>query len=179
MAGKLQKEFREPEPIPIPVEAFLGIVRTADHLMRGADELFKLYKLSITQYNVLRILRTSEGDGLPCKSIAQRMVTRDPDITRLLDRLEARQLITRRRGTTDRRVVTVRITPQGLALLKDLDQPVPAFHQQQLAHVPEEKLKVLIDLLEIVREADPFPHIGGKRIAPDEPCPPEEDGAGQ
>src|SRR5512146_3052952 len=160
MPGKLQKEFQRSEPFTVPVEAFLSLVRTADHLLRGADELFKLYKLSITQYNVLRILRDGDSDGLPCKSIAERMVTRDPDITRLLDRLEARQLITRRRGTRDRRVVTVRITPAGLALLKELDQPVLDFHQDQLAHVPEAQLIALIDLLELVRTADPFPHAG-------------------
>ena len=81
------------------MEVFLNLVRTADHLMRDFDELFKPFGLSVTQVNVLHILRYAIATGLPCKAIAQRMITRDPDITRLLDRLEARQLITRERSS--------------------------------------------------------------------------------
>ena len=142
MAGKLQKEFRRSEAFTVPVEAFLSLVRTADHLLRGTDELFKLYKLSHHPIQRAAAFYARNGaTACPCKSIAERMVTRDPDITRLLDRLEARQLITRHRGTKDRRVVTVRITPEGLTLVKELDQPVLNFHHHQLAHVPDDKLR--------------------------------------
>jgi DNA-binding MarR family transcriptional regulator len=154
MSGKLQKELHRVRPFDsVQQEVFLSLVRTADHLVRGFDELFKPYKLSVTQYNVLRILRFAEGDGLPCKKIGERMITRDPDITRLLDRLEARNLISRQRDTRDRRVVAVRITAEGEQLLKELDKPVLDYHLEQLAHVPEGKLKELIDILEQVREA--------------------------
>jgi DNA-binding MarR family transcriptional regulator len=155
MSGKLQHELHRTRPFDsIQQEVFLALVRTADHLVRGFDELFKPYKMSVTQYNVLRILRAAETDGLPCKKIGERMITRDPDITRLLDRLEARTLITRQRDTRDRRVVAVRITPACLDLLKELEKPVLAYHEQQLAHVDTAKLTELIDVLEVVREAN-------------------------
>jgi DNA-binding MarR family transcriptional regulator len=155
MPGKLQQELHRNRPFDsVQQEVFLSLVRTADHLVRGFDELFKPYKLSVTQYNVLRILRAAEDEGLPCKKIGERMVTRDPDITRLLDRLEARTLITRHRDTRDRRVVAVRITPAGLQLLKELDKPVLDYHKQQLAHMDEARLTQLIETLEVVREAN-------------------------
>ena len=155
MSGKLQQELHRNRPFDsVQQEVFLALVRTADHLVRGFDELFKPYKLSVTQYNVLRILRAAEAEGLPCKKIGERMITRDPDITRLLDRLEARTLITRQRDTRDRRVVAVRITPEGMQLLKELEKPVLDYHQQQLKHVDPGKLGALVDLLEVVREAN-------------------------
>jgi DNA-binding MarR family transcriptional regulator len=139
-------------------EVFLSITLTADHLVRGFDELFKPYKLSVTQYNLLRILRFADDDaGLSCKHIGQRMVTREPDLTRLLTRLERRKLISRQRGTVDRRVVRVRITPEGINLLNDLDQPVLEFHNLQFAHLPEADLARIIDILEIIREVDVAP----------------------
>jgi DNA-binding MarR family transcriptional regulator len=154
MPGKLIKELHRSQAFEsVPMEVFLNVVRTADHLMRDFDELFKPYSLSITQFNVLRILRYSEENGLPCKAIAQRMITRDPDITRLLDRLESRKLITRERDTKDRRIVSTRITQQGMDLLRELEQPLLDCHQKQLAHLPEEKLVALISLLEQVRQS--------------------------
>src|ERR1700731_1690301 len=103
--------------------AFLDLQRTCDLLTRGPAQILKTEDLSPTQYNVLRILRGSP-DGLPCGEIANRMITRDPDITRLLDRLEKRGLISRWRESKDRRTVTARITPAGLKLPGDLDERV-------------------------------------------------------
>src|ERR1700679_1804508 len=93
--------------------AFLDLLRTADMLTRGADWVLKSEDLSHTQYNVLRILRGAP-QGLPCGEIGSRMITRDPDVTRLLDRMEKRSLISRARESEDRRMVTVRITTEGL-----------------------------------------------------------------
>src|ERR1700689_5019423 len=102
--------------------AFLDLLRTTDLLSRGMVRILKSEELSSTQYNVLRILRGTP-EGLPCGEIASRMITRDPDVTRLLDRLEKRELISRRRETKDRRTVMARITPDGVKLLGRLDEP--------------------------------------------------------
>ena len=104
--------------------AFLDLVRTCDLLSRGPAQVLKTEDLSATQYNVLRILRGAEPNGLACSNIGERMISHDPDMTRLLDRMEKRGLITRHRQTDDRRVVKTRITPRALSLLKTLDQPV-------------------------------------------------------
>src|ERR1700747_2227653 len=130
--------------------AFLELLRTTDLLSRGPAHVLKGEALSPTQYNVLRILRGSP-EGLPCGEIASRMITRDPDITRLLDRLEKRELISRCRETKDRRMVVARITPQGLKLLARLDEPVQEMHRKQLGHLGVVRLKELRDLLVAAR----------------------------
>jgi len=130
--------------------AFLDLLRTADMLTRSAIGVLKAEDLSPTQYNVLRILRGSL-EGLPCGEIASRMITRDPDITRLLDRLEKRELISRCRETKDRRTVMARITPEGLKLLARLDEPVQAAHRRQLGHLGRERLRALTELLRDAR----------------------------
>src|SRR5215470_14466108 len=104
-------------------DAFIDLLRTCDLLSRGLAHLLKSEDISATQYNVLRILRGSP-QGLPCGEIASRMITRDPDVTRLLDRLEKRVLISRSRDAKDRRTVVTRITPDGLKLLDRLDEPI-------------------------------------------------------
>ena len=130
--------------------AFLDLFRTCDLLSRGPAEVLKTEDLSPTQYNVLRILRGAPK-GLPCGEIAGRMITRDPDITRLLDRLAKRGLIARRRETRDRRVVLTKIAPEGLEVLARLDGPIQQAHRQQLGHLGRERLKKLADLLEAAR----------------------------
>ncbi len=107
------------------------------------EQLLKANDLTAAQYNTLRILRGAEPEGLPCSSIADRMISHDPDMTRLLDRMEKRSLITRERQKDDRRVVKTRITSQGLELLKTLDQPVHDLHKRQFAHVPRRKAQVI------------------------------------
>jgi len=134
-----------------PEEAtFLDLLRTTDMLSRGLVRILKTEDLSATQYNVLRILRGSP-DGLPCGEIANRMITRDPDITRLLDRLERRGLISRCRETKDRRMVMAGITPDGLKLLARLDEPVGDAHRKQLGHLGRERLRALTELLHAAR----------------------------
>src|ERR1700722_7123467 len=113
---------------------FLELLRTTDQLVRGVAWVLKAENLSMTQYNVLRILRGAP-EGLPCGEIGSRMITRDPDITRLLDRLEKRGLNVRSRESKDRRMVTARIMPLGLKVLGRLDEPVQETHRKQLGHL--------------------------------------------
>jgi len=128
----------------------LELLRTTDTLSRGLVKVLKTEDVSGTQYNVLRILRGSP-EGLPCGEIASRMITRDPDITRLLDRLEKRGLISRCRETKDRRMVMARITPEGLKLLARLDEPVQTAHRKQLGHLGRGRLRALTELLCVSR----------------------------
>ena len=130
--------------------AFLDLLRTTDVLSRRLVHVLKTEDLSATQYNVLRILRGAP-EGLACGEIGSRMITRDPDVTRLLDRLEKRGLISRWRETKDRRTVMARITPEGLALLSRLDEPVQAAHRKQLGHLGRGRLRTLAKLLSLLR----------------------------
>jgi DNA-binding MarR family transcriptional regulator len=144
-SGKERRRVGSPEEA-----AFLELIRTTDMLSRGLVRLLKTEALSPTQYNVLRILRGTP-DGLFCGEIASRMITRDPDVTRLLDRLEKRKLILRCREAKDRRTVMARITPEGLKLLAGLDEPVQAAHRRQLGHLGRQHLQSLTDLLRVAR----------------------------
>src|ERR1700719_1733254 len=137
-ATKVRRESRHEEA------AFLEMLRTTDLLSRGLVPLLKAEELSPTQYNVLRILRGAP-EGLPCGEIGSRMIARDPDITRLLDRLEKRTLISRCRESKDRRMVLTRITREGLELLARLDEPVREQHRAQLGHLGCERLRALAD----------------------------------
>jgi DNA-binding MarR family transcriptional regulator len=134
---------------------FVALLRAADSVGQEAEQLLKAAGLTGAQFNVLRILRGAEPDGLPCRVIGERMISHDPDMTRLLDRLEKRALITRVRQTDDRRVVKTRITSQALGLLKTLDQPVHELHKRQFRHISTGRLKTLSDLLEEVRVRKP------------------------
>ena len=152
---KLGDEIKKVKPFDsLEQEALLNLARTWDVVAAAFDEMLKPSGLSGTQYNVLRILRGAHqsGEGLACGEIADRMITRDPDITRLLDRLEKRKLVSRCREKSDRRVVCVRITEAGLKLLAPLDDVVIEAHRRQLGHMGQDKLKQLIELLELARE---------------------------
>jgi DNA-binding MarR family transcriptional regulator len=151
------KQAANPESKPKRAEcpeemAYLELSRTTDLLSRSLSQLLKPEDLSSTQYNVLRILRGAP-DGLPCGEIGSRMITRDPDITRLLDRLEKRKLISRCRETKDRRMVMARITPEGMKLLARMDEPVRETHRKQLGHLGRERLRELTQLLQAARTA--------------------------
>jgi len=125
----------------------LLILRAADYLGQQTEEILKPHGLTGTQYNVLRILRGAGPQGLPCKSVGCRMISHDPDMTRLLDRMEKRGLIARERQKDDRRVVKARITPAGLDILKKMDNPVREFHRKKFVHFSAAKLKQLAELL--------------------------------
>ena len=140
-------------------QVFVQLQRSADQLRRPVECFLKAAGLSPTQYNVLRILRGAGKAGCSCGEIAERMVTRDPDITRLLDRMETRGLVTRARADNDRRVITTHVTKEGLALLEQLDEPIQALHREQMGHLGRDVLTRLRNLLEkvLVRHSGPRP----------------------
>jgi len=150
-SAKDDKPYPKPAPL-LEQDAFMSIQRNADWLMRGFEEVLEEHELSPAQYNVLRILRTAGPSGMACHEIGERMITRDPDMTRLLDKLEERELLGRSRERNDRRVIRTRITPAGLKLLKELDDPIRSLHRSQLGHLSEKRLRLLVRLLESVRE---------------------------
>jgi DNA-binding MarR family transcriptional regulator len=130
-------------------EVLLGLQLAAARVMEPWEKFLKTTaELTLHQYNVLRILRGSHPDGLPSGEIANRMIARDPDITRLVDRLERRGLVRRVRGRTDRRIVEVGITDKGLELLRGLDAHVDRFPRNMLGHLGPKKLEQLGVLLE-------------------------------
>jgi DNA-binding MarR family transcriptional regulator len=145
---RLNRAFRN-----MAEEAMLSVYRTSEVLVRGTVELLRPYGLTATQYNVLRILRGAEEDGLPCSEIGARMVTHEPDVTRLLDRLQRMGYVERERATTDRRVVLTRITASGLELLARLDDPVNDLDQRRMGVLSEAELATLVELLAKVRRA--------------------------
>src|SRR5258706_7752038 len=134
--------------LPSEDRAFVALQKAADKLAVQAEQLLKSNGLTGAQYNVLRILRGAEPDGLACSSISERMISHDPDMTRLLDRMEKRSLITRQRKGDDRRVVKTRITSSGLELLKRLDPTVSELHKRQFAHMGSGRVRALADLLD-------------------------------
>ncbi len=151
MASRLQAELKKRRPFKRPEEeAFLNVLKTAETLTGGLFELLKPLGLSPTQYNVLRILRGA-GSALPCRDVGERMVTREADLTRLLDRMESRGVIERERSAKDRRVVLTSITPAGLKLLATLDSSVDALNGRLLGHLTPVQLRQLSMLLEQAR----------------------------
>jgi DNA-binding MarR family transcriptional regulator len=133
-------------------ELFLNIQRTADAMLQEMVDVLRPFGLSPTQYNVLRILRSAGDSGVTCKDIGARMIARDPDITRLLDRLERRNLLTRNRAKEDRRFVAIRITSEGLNLLRDLDAPIERKQLALMQHMGKEQLHSTVELLEQLRD---------------------------
>lgn len=152
MPHGLQAELKQKIPFTSrEQEAYLSLLRTADALEARVESWLKDFGLTGTQYNALRILRGAGPDGLPCREIGDRMITHDPDITRLLNRLEDRGLVERARARHDRRVIYGKITTAGLKLLRGMDGPIEKHGREMLRHVGQEKLKQLIELLELVR----------------------------
>ena len=149
----LAREIKQTVPFAGPeVEAYLNLQRSADLLRRQTAELLKPFGLSPTTYNVLRILRGAGLEGLTCSEVADRLVTHDPDVTRLADRLAEAGWLTRERQARDRRVVVLQITAAGLALLDRLDAATVDLHRRQLSHLGGSGLASLIRLLEQARQ---------------------------
>ncbi len=150
----LRDELKMTRPFKsLEEEAILSIARTAALLEHAGAEALKPFDLTITQYNVLRILRGAGDAGLCRNEVGERLVTQVPDVTRLLDRMETSGLINRRRNGDDRRFVATYITDKGLKLLEKIDRELPAIHARQLGHLSQKRLRELIDLLEEVRSA--------------------------
>jgi DNA-binding MarR family transcriptional regulator len=153
----LQAELKQRAPFTSrEEEAYLSLLRTADALQAQVEARLKEFGLTATQYNALRILRGAGPEGLPCREIGERMITRDPDITRLLNRLEDRGLVERTRARHDRRVIYGKITGAGLKLLREMDGPIEKHSREMLRHLGGEKLKQLIELLQLVRSGKAF-----------------------
>jgi DNA-binding MarR family transcriptional regulator len=149
--GRTPRAYSRSDRAQAQSDAYLGILRAAEELQRGFVELFKQADLSFAQYNVLRVLRGAGPAGLACGEVAGRLIRHDPDMTRLLDRLERRGLTERTREPHDRRVVRTRITPKGLALIASLDAPVDALHERQFGHLSLAELGELAARLERAR----------------------------
>jgi len=153
VAGRILEELQQTRPfVYIEEEAFLNVQRTADVLMQHLVTVLKSHGLSPTQYNVLRILRGAGAAGMTCKDIGARMITPDPDITRLLDRLEKRNLLTRNRAREDRRFVTIQITPEGLETLTRLDGPIREMQLEIFRNLGEDRVRQMVEMLETVRD---------------------------
>jgi DNA-binding MarR family transcriptional regulator len=142
-------------PVLLEARVFIALQKIADALAQEVEQLLKTHGLTAAQYNVLRILRGAEPEGLACNNISERMISHDPDMTRLLDRMEKRALITRQRQKDDRRVVKTRITPVGLDVLKGLDEPIREVHKRQFQHISAARLKTLAELLDQVLRREP------------------------
>lgn len=132
-------------------EAYLALWRTYDRLRAIEDELFGRYDLTAQQYNLLRLLQADGPAGVPVSRLVARLVSRAPDLTRILDRLEARGLVVRTRSTEDRRSVTAGITPAGRDLLRQIARPLAECHERQLGHLSGEQLQALVGLLRAAR----------------------------
>jgi DNA-binding MarR family transcriptional regulator len=154
MGSKLQEEIKQSRPFTsLEEEVLLNIHRTSDRIQHYFQQTIKPLGLTPTQYNVLRILRGAGENGLRCSEVGERLVSSDPDITRLLDRLQKQKLLRRKRDAKDRRVIYTTITAEGLRLLKELDPLVTDSVKQLLKHVGKEKLTTLVALLEEVRQS--------------------------
>lgn len=152
MPGKLLQEIKQRKAFrSLQAEVVLNIFRTADALNRHIENMLKQYGLTPAQYNVLRILRGAGETGATCSEVGERMIKRDPDITRMLDRLEKRGLIERSRSGRDRRVVMTTITPEGRHLVNELDAPMDELHVRQLEGFSNEQLAEIVETMEKIR----------------------------
>jgi DNA-binding MarR family transcriptional regulator len=129
-------------------EALLNLVRTADRLSRAIQRTIRPWGVTSTQYNVLRILRGAAPEGLTCSEIGDRMITEDPDITRLLRRLKTLKLIRQHHDRRDRRAVRTQISDAGLQLLEEMDPVVKRAPHELLGHLSADQIAELTRLLE-------------------------------
>lgn len=149
----LRDEIKQTKPFSsLEQETQLSIVRTGAMMMDEIEQLLKPYGVTATQYNVLRILRGSEPDGLCRNELRDRMLTRMPDVTRLLDRMEEAGLVARAREDEDRRMVRSRITEQGLKLLAEVDGATQEEHKRRFQRLDADQMRTLIELLTLVRQ---------------------------
>ncbi|MFN8670116.1 MAG: MarR family transcriptional regulator [Gemmatimonadaceae bacterium] len=152
MTPALRHELRQRKPFTsLCQEAFLNISRTETVLVDAMERVLKPHGLAMTQYNVLRMLRGAGDEGLCRNEIRDRLISRMPDVTRLLDRMEVSGLVSRVRSDEDRRLVRTTLTRRGRALVDRLDAEVDAEHARQLGHLTREQLQTLIELLTIAR----------------------------
>ena len=153
LVTSIDKEIKQSKPFASKSqEAAVALLRTADLIRRNVAAVLEPYDITGQQYNVLRILRGAGEKGLPTLEIVERLIEETPGITRLIDRLEQKQLVARERCLTDRRQVFCRITKEGLKLLTKLDAPLNASEEESLGHLKKRELDLLVDLLDRARE---------------------------
>jgi DNA-binding MarR family transcriptional regulator len=153
--ASLKREIAQQKPFSsIEEEAILNLLRTADFFERAVQQRTRPWGVTSTQYNVLRILRGAGAEGLTCTSIGERMITAEPDITRLLGRLKALKLIRQRRDRHDRRVVRTQIAEAGLQLLRKMDPEMQRAPKELLAHMNGAETEAMIRLLEKARHSE-------------------------
>lgn len=152
--ANLRREIEQGQPFSsLEEEAVLNVFRTADCLQREFQRRTRDWGISSTQYNVLRILRGAHPESLTCTEIGSRMITADPDITRLLARMTANKLIKQHRDHHDRRVVRTQIAEAGMELLRQMDPLIQRIPKDLLGHLGEKEIAQLIGLLEVARES--------------------------
>jgi DNA-binding MarR family transcriptional regulator len=152
MPSRLQAEIKQKKPFAsLEHEAILGLLRTAAVVDHATDEALRPYGLTGTQFNVLRILRGADPDGLCGKEIGERMINRVPDVPRLLDRLEKAELISRQRDREDRREVSARITPKGRQLVDDIGN-ISTPVEKWFRRLDQSQLRALITALDVIRQ---------------------------
>ncbi len=156
MPSRLESEIKQSRPFARrSEEAMVSILRTAAILDHGLEDALRAFGITLTQYNVLRILRGAGKDGLCGREIGERLVSKVPDVSRLLDRIEYLGLMTRERDPSDRRHVTARVTAKGLKVLVDSEPTLEALERRYFAGVAAGSLKDLIDTLDTVRTPRP------------------------
>ena len=154
MPSRLQAEIKQTKPFPRrSSEALLSVLRTAALLEHRVNEVLRPYGITELQYNVLRILRGAGPKGWCGRDISERLISKVPDVSRLLDRMEGMQLLSRERDATDRRHVTARITPRGLRVLDEATPELEAFERERFGHLDAERLQHVIDGLADIRDA--------------------------
>ncbi|MCC5875057.1 MAG: MarR family transcriptional regulator [Candidatus Sumerlaeia bacterium] len=148
----IKDEIQQNKPFESPgEEALIALLRTADHLNLVLERMMKDHGITPTQYNVMRILRGSLPGGLPCSEIGKRLVNHVPDVTRLLDRIERAGWATRERTTEDRRLVIIRLTPEGKAKVDAMEEPVNETQRGIMGCLNDDEISVLIDMLDRIR----------------------------
>lgn len=153
MEHSLREEIKQGKPFgSLEQEAMLNLMRTAALLEHELSEMMKSHGVTLTQHNVLRILRGAGEKGLVRNEVSERLVAQVPDVTRLMDRLVEMGMVTRTRDTNDRRCVIARITRRGLDVLEKIEEPLMEIHRRQLGHMTEEELQTLVALLTKARE---------------------------
>ena len=155
MPSDLRSEIRQQKPFrSVHEEAFLNVARTQAVFSHRLERVLEPRGLSLTQYNVLRMLRGAGQSGLCRNEIRDRLITRMPDVTRLLDRMEEAGLVSRVRSTEDRRLVNTTLTAEGRALVDELDDEIDRVHAQQVGHLTDAQLRTLVELLSLARASD-------------------------
>jgi len=155
MPKSLQEELKQSKPFAsVEVEAYVSLMRTYAVLSQPVNDLFKAFGITQTIYNLMRIIRGGPPEGVPCSIIADRLVTRVPDVTRLVDRAVEAGLVARNRPESDRRVVLLSLTPKGTQLLSELQEPLLRAHNAQMQGLSKTELATLVELLARLRSGE-------------------------